>query len=311
MKKQTQKKILVPVDGSDRSLNTVRYIARIDSFRNNKIVLFHVFNSVPEAYWDLEKDPRSASTVKQVRAWEVEQKKNVDVFMQRAHQFLLKAGFSERSIKIKIQKRKKGIARDIIREAQNGYETLVTRRRGATGLRGIVLGSVATKLVAKLFFLPLILVGKTPAGNKILMAFDDSEDARRAVDFVGFFMGGLDYEVGLLHVIRGNGRDLPKYQHIFSSKKYTEFAHKMMTPSLDKAKIKLVDSGFQPSKVSIKLIEGVHSRAKAIANEAKKEKYGTIVMGRRGHSRVREFFIGRVTNKVIHMARDRTVWIVR
>ncbi|MEJ2285918.1 MAG: hypothetical protein P8X85_20275 [Desulfobacterales bacterium] len=34
-------------------------------------------------------------------------------------------------------------------------------------------------------------------------------------------------------------------------------------------------------------------------------------MGRRGHSSVRDFFIGRVTNKVIHLARDRTVWIVR
>jgi nucleotide-binding universal stress UspA family protein len=42
---------------------------------------------------------------------------------------------------------KKGIARDIIREARNGYDAVVTRRRGMTGLRSIVLGSVATKLV--------------------------------------------------------------------------------------------------------------------------------------------------------------------
>jgi nucleotide-binding universal stress UspA family protein len=311
MKRQTQKKILVPVDGSGRSLNTVRYISRMDSFLNKQIVLFHVFNSVPEAYWDLEKDPRSSSTVKQVKAWEVEQRKNVDVFMQRAQQLFWKAGFHDKSIKIKIQNRKKGIARDIIREAQNGYEAVVTRRRGATGLRGIVLGSVATKLVEKLSFLPLILAGKSPAGNKILLAFDDSEDAMRAVEFIGSFMGGLDYEVGLLHVIRGNGQDLPEYQHIFSSKKYTEFSSQLMASSLDKARIKLIDSGFKPNKVSIKLIKGVHSRAKAIADEAKKEGYGTIVMGRRGHSRVRNFFIGRVTNKAIHMARDRTIWIVR
>jgi nucleotide-binding universal stress UspA family protein len=311
MKKKTQKKILVAVDGSDRALNTVRYIARMDSFLNKKIVLFHVFNSVPEAYWDLERDPRSTSTVKQVKAWEVEQRKNINVFMQRAQQFLLKAGFPDRSIKIKIQNRKKGIARDIIREAQNGYEAVVARRRGTTGLRGIVLGSVATKLVEKLSFLPLILAGKAPAGNKILLAFDDSEDVTCAVDFVGSVMGELDYEVGLLHVIRGTGQDFPEYQHIFSSKKYTEFARQLMASSLDKARTKLIDSGFKPNKVSIKLIKGVHSRAKAIADEAKKEGYGTIIIGRRGHSRVRDFFIGRVTNKVIHMARDRTIWIVR
>jgi nucleotide-binding universal stress UspA family protein len=59
------------------------------------------------------------------------------------------------------------------------------------------------------------------------------------------------------------------------------------------------------------LVAGASSRAGAIAAEARQNGYGTIVMGRRGHSRVRDFFIGRVTNKVIHVARDRTVWIVR
>ena len=33
MKKKPQRKLLVPVDGSDRSLNTVRYIMKIDPFR--------------------------------------------------------------------------------------------------------------------------------------------------------------------------------------------------------------------------------------------------------------------------------------
>jgi nucleotide-binding universal stress UspA family protein len=144
-----------------------------------------------------------------------------------------------------------------------------------------------------------------------LLAFDGSSDALSAVDFVGFLTGGLDYEVCLLHVIRGNGKGLAEYQHIFPSKKYSQFAHKMMTPSLLKAKNKLLDLGFKPNKVSINCIKGVHSRAKAIADEAKKDNYGIIVMGRRGLSRVQNFFIGRVTNKVIHIARDRTIWIVR
>ncbi|MFC1880277.1 universal stress protein [Thermodesulfobacteriota bacterium] len=48
-----------------------------------------------------------------------------------------------------------------------------------------------------------------------------------------------------------------------------------------------------------------------MADRAKQDSFGTIVMGRRGHSSVREFFVGRVTNKVIHLAIDRTVWVVR
>jgi nucleotide-binding universal stress UspA family protein len=311
MKKQKKKKILVPVDGSDRSLNTVRYVARVDPFRNMDIVLFHAFSSVPDGYWDMEKDPRSTSTVRQVRSWEIGQRKRIRQYMEQASQFLLKAGVSPESITIKIQNRKEGIARDIIREARSGYNAVVTRRRGMTGLRRIVLGSVATKLLEKLTFIPLIMVGKRTANKKILLAFDGSENAGSAVNFVGSILGRLDYEVSLFHVIRSNGEGQPEYQHIFPSKEHTRAASKEMVSTLKAARTKLIDMGLKADKVSIQIAEKAISRAGAIADRAKQENFGTIVIGRRGHSSVRDFFIGRVTNKVIHMARDRTVWVIR
>ena len=118
MKKKPQRKLLVPVDRSDRSLNTVRYIIKIDPFRHMRVILFHVYGSVPESSWDLEKDHRGASTVRQVRAWEVGQKKKIDQYMRQAQQLLFKSGFSSDQIGVNNQNRKKGFARDIIREAQ-------------------------------------------------------------------------------------------------------------------------------------------------------------------------------------------------
>lgn len=311
MGKQPQPKLLVPVDGSDRSLKTVRYISKIVPFRRMRIVLFHVFSKVPEGFWDLETDPRSTSTVKEVRAWEIQQRRNITQYMEIARQFLLKAGFPSNSFELKIQDRKKGFARDIIREARNGYYAVVTRRRGMTGLRGIVLGSVATKLVEKLPFLPLILAGSKQPGNKILLGFDGSEGSWRSVDFVGNTMGGFDFKVKLIYVIRKKDNSDPKIQRLYSPAKYTATTRKQMTIELALAAEKLVDLGFKPNQISTELISGVASRARAIATEARQNGYGTIVLGRRGHSRVKDFFIGRVTNKVIHMARDRTIWIVR
>lgn len=58
IKKELKKKILIPVDGSDRALSTVRYIARNDQFLKMDIVLLHVFSSGPDGYWDMETDPR-------------------------------------------------------------------------------------------------------------------------------------------------------------------------------------------------------------------------------------------------------------
>jgi len=311
MQKRKKKKILVPVDGSDRALNTVRYVARVEAFRNMDIVLFHVFSSVPEGYWDLEKDPRSTSTVIQVRSWEIEQKNRIKQYMENAGQLLQKAGVPPESLSITIQNRKTGIARDIIREARNGYDAVVTRRRGMTGLRRIVLGSVATKLVEKLSFIPLILVGKRTPNKKILLAFDGSENAARAVKFVGSLLGGLDFEVSLFHVIRSNGEGLADHHHILSPREFTEFASKEITYSLKAAKAELIQAGFKADKVSSQIVTKAVSRAGTIADKVKQEDFGTIVMGRRGHSNVRDFFIGRVTNKVIQIARDRTVWVVR
>ena len=106
-------------------------------------------------------------------------------------------------------------------------------------------------------------------------------------------------------------KTVPEYQHIFSSKEYTRVAVKEVASMLTAAQTKLIDMGLKADKVSTQIDEQAISRAGKIVDKAQQEDFGTIVMGRRGHSHVRDFFIGRVTNKVIHIARDRTVWVVR
>jgi len=86
-------KLLVPVDGSDRSMNTVRYISKLDPFRRMRVIIFHVLSKMPDEFWDLETDPRSSSTVREIRAREVQQRRNIAQHIEIAHQFLLKSGF--------------------------------------------------------------------------------------------------------------------------------------------------------------------------------------------------------------------------
>ena len=115
---------------------------------------------------------------------------------------------------------------------------------------GIILGSVATKLVAKLTFIPLILVGNRTPNSKILLAFDGSENAAGVIEFVGVLLGGFDYEVSFLHVIRSDGEGQPEYQHIFSSKEYTRAVSKEMVETLKAAQTKWIDMGLKTDKVS-------------------------------------------------------------
>jgi nucleotide-binding universal stress UspA family protein len=298
-----QKRLLLTVDGSDRALQTVRYAGEEDAFKGMKIVLFHIFNNIPDAYYDLEKEPKSVKVVRHVRSWESQQKKNIQKHMDDARQMLLDCGHAESAVNVKIQNRKKGVARDIIIEAQKGYDAVLARRRGFTALKNIVVGSVTNKLLEKLTFIPVLIAGRKPVNKKVLVAMDGSACATRAVQFVADMLGPLDgYQLRLVHVVRGGG--VPDGENL-EENGITE-----VEPIFTEATNILTAAGFNPQNISIRTITGVMSRAGAIVNAAEKGDWSTIVVGRRGLSRVSDFFMGRVSNKVVHAGRKDTVWIV-
>jgi nucleotide-binding universal stress UspA family protein len=71
----------------------------------------------------------------------------VDKALGKARKTLLKAGFEERDITLKVQTKKQGVVRDIIDEAQSGYDTIVLGRRGHSAIRDFLFGGVSRKLV--------------------------------------------------------------------------------------------------------------------------------------------------------------------
>ncbi len=310
MENQNQKKLLLAVDGSDYALNAVKYVAELGPFQKMKVTLFHVFSGVPESYRDLEKDPQFFKAAREVLAWEMQQKKKIQKSMEQAEQTLVRTGIPQGAVTMKIQNRIKGIARDIINEAQAGYDAVVVGRKGMNTFQEIVMGSIATKIVHKLSFLPLLMIGSIPPDKKILVALDRSETAMRAVNFVAETLGGFDFKITLFHVIRGYWDFQAGIADLYLTQESAERAEKEMGEVFARAKQRLVDAGFKPDQITAKVVSGVHSRAGSIVNEARAGDYGTIVLGRRGLSVVEEFVMGRVGNKVINTIRNRAVWVV-
>ena len=298
MTDKTKKRMLLAVDGSENSLEIVRYVAKIPAFREMATVLFNVRSQIPEGYWDLEKNSSVAWRIGEARVWEKEHDRVIQGCVQKAEKILQVAGFSKESIEVKIHNRKSGFARDIAKEAERGYDGVLVGRKGISNLKDLVLGSIATKLIEKVSFTPILVVGKNPKTGSVLLALDGSDNATRAVDYVGKVLGGSDYEARLIHVIRS---DNPEYVN----------ERKMeMNGVFDEAKGALIISGFNPDRITTKIVTGVRSRAAAVAQEARDGGYGTIVVGRRGLSRVRDFLMGRVSHKLIHLAKNQAVWIV-
>jgi nucleotide-binding universal stress UspA family protein len=66
--------------------------------------------------------------------------------MQRAKKVLLAAGFNDKNIEIKMENKNRGVARDILTEAEKGYHMIVIGRRGISGLKEFFLGSISQKV---------------------------------------------------------------------------------------------------------------------------------------------------------------------
>lgn len=303
-------KILVAVDASDRCMETIRHITKREPFQKKHLVLYHVFINLPDFYWDIRMEPQSRGAVTYVRAWEAERKKAINQFMEKAQQMLLDAGFPKESVDIKIKESEKGIARDIVKEAKEGYLAVIISRSGEGELPEPFLGSNASKVIHKLNLVPVFIAGKRLPGKKILVALDHSEGAMRAVDFVGKLMGGYDDMVTLLYAVREGSklRIGPTYKPLPKEDIQTE--EQKIQAVFDEAKRRLIDSGFKSDHVTRKVIVGVSSPPRAIVQEAEQGGYSPIVIGRRGLSKFQEFFMGSVSNQVIQLGVEQAVWVV-
>jgi nucleotide-binding universal stress UspA family protein len=310
MKNNSKQKILLTFDGSEHAFHAINYVSELAPFHKMEIVLFHVFASIPESYLDLGKDPLFSRSAPHVLAWEMQQKKEIQKSMDKAKQKLLHSGFSSDRVSIRIHNRKEGIARDIVKEARNGYSAVIIGRRGMGTYREIIVGSVAKKIVDKVAFLPVLMIGELAPDNNVLVAIDNSENAIRAVDYVAQILGGFDFKISLFHAIRGDQAIHPGIVHLFFPEESLEDAKTEAIAVFDKAKRRLEKAGFTADQINSKLVSGVPSRAEAIVKEAREGDYRTIVLGRRGLSKVQEFLLGRVSNKIINIIRRRAVWIV-
>jgi len=314
-----QNKMLILVDGSERTIQTVNYVKDfmpVDG--NTRIVLFHVYSGIPEEYRELAQEPTCLTVVDQLKNREAQEKGKIRECLEQAKAILISGGYSEKSIEIKLRRLEKGVARDIIDEAGKGYTAVVLRRRGMGALKNIILGSVAVKLLQALTFIPILIVGQAPAVKKVLLAVDASPASMKAVEFVASLLGGHGYPICIFHAIPGLGAirfDLseacgPALAEVDMSDTCLEAFKLKVARLFQDVKGRLITSGVESEKISEKIISGVRSRSDAIVTEAADGGFGTIVVGRRGLSKVEAFFMGRVGHEVVYGGKKFTVWVV-
>lgn len=312
-------KILIALDGSSQSINAARYISKAIPPENAKIVLFSVRTKAPDSFWDFDEDPEITAQQPALKMWYERQKEILDRTMEAVRQFFIESGYPADSVSIKVQDRQVGIARDILKESYNGYTAIVLGRTGMSSNIGVPMGSITSKLLPKIHHATFIMVGESPETEKFLIGFDGSHGSKKAVSALKSLIKNSNKKVNICHVLRSmnllqGSYDLFQFnfdQAYFPKEESSRLqsVEKKLEPEINLAKQKFIEAGITPFHIETKMVMGYQSRAASLYNEAEKNGYGTIVIGRRGVSMVEEFFMGRVARKITQMAKNHAVWI--
>ena len=154
------KKILAAIDNSENAMRAVEFIAEALN-KDSEVTLLSIFADTA-AICDLQ-DPSLSHAFMSGKdyfcALEDEKKGHMKEAGKKAKELLIESGFQEDKVIAKVQTRRRGIARDIIAEAESGgYDTIVMGRRGLSGIKQFVLGSVSQKVLSGSKGMSIILV---------------------------------------------------------------------------------------------------------------------------------------------------------
>jgi nucleotide-binding universal stress UspA family protein len=309
---RSTKMIVVAVDGSENALKTLDYLGLIYGAKPSlHIVLLHVLPTLPPI---LIADHDSQS---KLRVLNVEKKsiQMAERILLEAKSVLLKKGFKDDHIIVVHRKKNFGIAKDICNFAVGKRaDSMLISAKGRSRLEAFFSGGVANKILEYCRVCPIWIVEGKVKSKKVLIAMDSSENALRAVNHTGFMLSGTDCQVTLFHSKRHLRRFLPR-EIIEAAPELEELwknkAGEQIAPYMKKAKEMLLEAGIPESQLKTKVVDGTRDAASDILKQARSNDYGTVVLGQRGHSGVKEFFMGSVTSKVFQDCGGMAVWIVQ
>ena len=151
---------------------------------------------------------------------------------------------------------------------------------------------------------------KHAVNRNILIAADESDNSRRAVQYVANLLGGVKkFKVTVLHVIRELEEDF--FPTETEKEKWYQDYRRKADLMLEEYRRMLVDAGFDSEDVSTRsTVRYCPSMAECILAERDNLEYGTLVIGRKGLSHKEEFLFGSISGKIVRTARNCTVWVV-
>jgi nucleotide-binding universal stress UspA family protein len=305
------KKILVAIDGSIYSLNSIDYLVRL--FREDPSLSVHLFAVVSEAgagqNWMYEVDSLREHTPLTDR-----RRITAERFLRDAKERLVRNGFSEDRVSFAAQVSHVPSAKTIHHESSKGiYDALVIGRRGMGKVGEMLLGSVSAFLVEKCHEVPLWIIDGEITSNRFLLAVQCKPQSLLAADHLGFITGSHPgVEIFLYHsnvLFGGDQPSAPEEFHPIWGKEWCDqyldienylfYAHAQV----------LKDHGVAPKHITQLPMERNLEVSRDLIKQARRNKCGTIVIGRRPRDAGKGMF-GGVSDRALSKAENLALWLM-
>ena len=312
------RRILLTTDGSENALKTAAYLADLyGGTADLEIAVLSVYPTVPPLYREESLNP---AVRKQFAFWLKKREEDAQRFLEATARVLQKGGTKRSQIKTKQAQQVVGVARDIIREMDSQrFDSAVIGKKGMSWFDEYFLGSITSKLLEISEDHPLWVVeGKGFPSRRILIAMDETENSLNLVRYVGRMLQGLTgVEILFYHLCCPFAEALaPEEREKMreAEEKIVEREKEKILHGYDEAQKILLDYGFAKKSLRRSFdydpAAPPQKVAQAVLKELRAGNCGTLIVGRKGSTRAREFRVGSVALRTVAEAQNCAVWVV-
>jgi nucleotide-binding universal stress UspA family protein len=307
-----EKKLLVAVDSSVYSTNTLHYLERL--FANLDDISFHLISIITCNPSETAKEWFDELELLNMLSREAQNRyASARRYLNSAVERLGRNGISPEHVTTEVKISTTSPAAEVLSVARKGYfDALIIGRRGVTKLEEFIMGSVSSTLLEKCHDVPIWIVDGQVDSRKFLVPVDGSRFSLQALDHLCFILQNNPYaEITLFHssAMFAQTQDLKDFCPQFLPDEWCK-AHKDDKELYFLAPLQmLINSGFPPDRIHrFETKKGMYP-SRQIVRQALIDDYGTIVMGRRS-KKIKKGVFGSVTERVLAMSIDTAIWIV-
>lgn len=307
-----EKKILIAVDGSIYSSQSLEYVALL--FADTPDIHFHLMTCIGSGESVIPEASDSRNSLLPDAPGFGRKRQSAQHYLQNAVDKLIRLQIPPERITSSVAAAGQDIAATIQYQAEQLLmDSILIGRRGLNALSEMLLGSVSATLLKKCHAIPLWIIDGEIRNRNFLAPVDGSLPSLLAIDHLAHIIEGQkDITIFLFHCQRFLGKKIEatpeSFYHIWGQEWCDTYLtgedHLFHGPTQ-----LLIEAGIPEANIITLPKSPDLEAAHGIIRQAQKHHCGTIVIGRRGDGTTKGI-LGGVSDRTVKHAEDIALWVV-